>query len=147
LPPTNVVAVNEYHTLAIKSVYSANSNATETIWLDPDFTKSEGSQPNPPQVVTMNNTFDTTCLRYGNGSAAAEFSNIVIAATSPFAVGVPAKLSIQKSDGNVVISWTGTGGTLQSAPAVTGPWTPTGNSANPQVISPTNSATFFRLWQ
>jgi hypothetical protein len=147
LPPTNVVVVNEYHTMAIKSVYSASGNATETVWLDPDFTKSEGSQPNPPVIVSMNNTFDNIRLRCGNGSAADEFSNIVIQATSPFAAGVPSSLSIQESGGNVTVSWTGTGGTLQSAPAVTGPWANTGNNANPQTLGPTNSVMFFRVEQ
>jgi len=146
LPPTEVVVINQYHTFAIKSVYSATGNATETVWLDPDFTKLEGNQPNPPLVVSINNTFDTICLRCGNGSAAAEFSNIVIAATSPFAVAVPGVLSIRQPDGSMNLSWT-SAGTLQSAPAVTGPWTDTGNNANPQVVSATNSATFFRLRQ
>jgi hypothetical protein len=144
LPPTNVVVVNQYHTMAVKSVYSATGNATETVWLDPDFTKSEGNQPNPPLVVSMNNTFDNIRLRCGNGSAAAEFSNIVITATSPFAVAVLGVLSIRQSGGSMNLSWT-SAGTLQRAPAVTGPWTDTGNNANPQVVSATNSATFFRL--
>jgi hypothetical protein len=146
LPPTTVVAVGEYHTLAIKSVYSATGNATETVWLDPDFTKSEGNQPNAPLVVSMDNTFDTICLRCGNGSAADEFSNIVIAATSPFAVAIPAVLSLHGSGGNLNLSWTGAG-TLQTAPAITGPWINFGNQANPQVITTGNSAAFFRLKQ
>jgi len=141
------VVINQYHTMAIKSVYSASGNATETVWLDPDFTKSEGSQPNPRVIVSINNTFDNIRLRCGNGSAADEFSNIVIQATSPFAVGVPSSLSIQESGGNVTVSWTGTGGTLQSAPAATGPWANTGNNANPQTLGPTNSAMFFRVEQ
>jgi hypothetical protein len=149
LPPTNVVVTFEYHTMAIKSVYSANANATETVWLDPDFTKSEGNQPNPPVVVSINNTFDTVCLRCGNGTANAQFTNMVFTATSPFAVSVipPGLLSISRSGSIVNLSWTG-GGTLQTAPAVTGPWTSSGvNQANPQVISTSNSATFFRLSQ
>jgi len=148
LPPTNVVVINQYHTLAIKSVYSATGNATETVWLDPDFTKTEANQPNPPVVVSMDNTFDNVRLRCGNGSAAAEYSNIVFTATSPFAAPVipPGTLTISRSGASVNLSWTG-GGTLQTAPAVTGPWTNFGNQANPQVITTSSSAAFFRLKQ
>ncbi len=83
LPPATVVAVNEIHTMAVKSVYHANDATAVTIWLDPDFTKSEANQPNPPLNVSMDNTFDNVRLRCGNGSAAAEYSNITMAATSP----------------------------------------------------------------
>jgi hypothetical protein len=143
LPPTNVVVTFQYHMMAIKSVYSANSNATETVWLDPDFTRSEGNQPNPPLVVSINNTFDTICLRCGNGTANAQFTNIMFMATSPFAAA-SSTLSIQKSGGSVNLSWTGAG-TLQTAFVVKGPWTDSANQANPQVVATTNSATFFRL--
>jgi hypothetical protein len=149
LPPTNVVVTFEYHTMAIKSVYSANANATETVWLDPDFTKSEGNQPNPPVVVSINNTFDTVCLRCGNGTANAQFTNMVFTATSPFAASViaPGLLSISRSGSIVNLSWTG-GGMLQTAPTARGPWTGSGvNQSNPQIISPSNSAAFFRLSQ
>ena len=144
LPPTNVVVINQYHTMAIKSVYSSGNNTEVTVWLDPDFTKPEASQPNAPLNVSMNNTFDNIRVRCGNGSAAAEFSNIVMTATSPFTA--PIVMSIQNSGGSLHLSWTGTG-TLQSAPAVTGPWAVSGNQSNPQVVAATNSAMFFRLQQ
>jgi hypothetical protein len=144
LPPTNVVVINQYHTMAIKSVYSSGNNTAVKVWLDPDFTKPEASQPNAPLNVSMNNTFDNIRVRCGNGSAAAEFSNIVMTATSPFTA--PIVMSIQNSGGSLHLSWTGTG-TLQSAPAVTGPWAVSGNQSNPQVVAATNSAMFFRLQQ
>jgi hypothetical protein len=143
LPPTEVVVVNQYHTMVVKSVYSAGNNTAVTVWLDPDFTKPESNQPNPPLVVSMNNTFDNVRLRCGNGSAAAEFSNIVMTAISPFAAAPPI-LSLQNAAGSVSLSWTGTG-TLQTASVVTGPWTDSANQVNPQVVSTTNSAMFFRL--
>ncbi|MDR3460128.1 MAG: hypothetical protein P4N60_22095 [Verrucomicrobiae bacterium] len=143
LPPTIAVVTFEYHTMTIKSVYSAGGNATETVWLDPDFTKSEGNQPNPPVVVSMVNTFDTICLRCGNGTANAQFKDIMLAATSPFAPG-PGTLNIQNSGGGINLSWTGAG-TLQTAAVVTGPWTDSVNQSNPQVVAATNSAAFFRL--
>jgi hypothetical protein len=142
LSPVTTVVVNEWHTMVVKSVYSSNSPATETIWLDPDFTKSESHQPTAPLIVNMDNTFNTVRLRCGNGTASAEFTNIVMAAT---AAGVgfapePPVLSLQLPN----LSWTG-GGTLQQAPAITGPWTDSGNQSNPQVIITTNSAMFYRL--
>ena len=143
LNPPTLIVVNQYHTMAVKSVYSANSNTAVTVWLDPDFTKSEANQPNPPLNISMNNTFDNIRLRCGNGSAAAEFSNIVIAATSPF-VAPAGVLSLQKSAGSVNLSWVGAG-ILQSSPGVNGPWTDSANQSNPQNLVTTNSAKFFRL--
>jgi len=55
-------------------------------------------------------------------------------------------MSVTNSGGVVNLSWTSTG-TLQQAPAVTGPWTISANQANPQVLVTTNSALFFRLSQ
>jgi hypothetical protein len=125
-------------------VYSPGNNTAVTVWLDPDFTKAEASQPNPPVVASMDNTFDNIRLRCGNGSAAAEFSNIVMSATSPFAAA--SALKLQSLAGNLSLSWTGVG-TLQSAASAKGPWTDALNQANPQTIATTNSASFFRLRQ
>jgi hypothetical protein len=144
LPPVETIVVNEYHTIAIKSVYSPGNNTAVTVWLDPDFTKAEAGQPNPPVVASMDNTFDNIRLRCGNGSAAAEFSNIVMSATSPFAAA--SALKLQSLAGNLSLSWTGVG-TLQSAASAKGPWTDALNQANPQTIATTNSASFFRLRQ
>jgi hypothetical protein len=58
----------------------------------------------------------------------------------------PGVLSLQRMGGSNQLSWTSTG-TLQSAPAVTGPWTDSANQANPQTLSTTNLAQFFRLRQ
>ncbi|HZI33414.1 MAG TPA: hypothetical protein VFF11_13825, partial [Candidatus Binatia bacterium] len=52
----------------------------------------------------------------------------------------PGLLTIQ----NGQLSWTG-GGTLQNAPAVTGPWTDAADQSNPQALSTTNAAEFYRL--
>jgi hypothetical protein len=142
--PIVPINLNEYHTLVIKQVFNSGANDSVTIWLDPDLTKSEGSQTcSQSGTFLMDDTFDTVRLRCGNGSAAAEFSNIVMSATSPFAAG-PGVLSLQASGGSANLSWTGAG-TLQSAPAVTGPWADYGSQTNPQVLMTTNSAMFFRL--
>jgi hypothetical protein len=54
-------------------------------------------------------------------------------------------LNIQRSGGNAIISWTGEGFILQSAPAVNGPWTPVANQTNPYTVPMTDAARFFRL--
>ncbi|HTL71934.1 MAG TPA: Ig-like domain-containing protein [bacterium] len=146
LLPTIPIVAGEWHTMVIKSVYASNAPTEESIWLDPDFTKSLDNQPQLPITASMNNTFNQIRLRCGNGSTFAEFTNIVMAATAVdlgFAASVaPGVLSIQNSQ----LSWTG-GGTLQSAPAVTGPWNDAADQSNPQVLSTTNAAEFYRLRQ
>jgi hypothetical protein len=152
IPPVTPIVLGQWHTMVVKSVYSINAetNATEEVWLDPDFTKAEGNQPNAPLTLTLNNTFNDIHLRAGGGTTYAEYTNVVMAATAQgvgFATAVPAGvLSIQNLAGSNQLSWTGTG-TLQVAPAVTGPWTVSVNQSNPQTLSVTNPAQFFRLQQ
>jgi hypothetical protein len=149
-PPT-VIVPYEWHTLVVKSVYASNGPTAETIWLDPDFTKTQGNQSPLPLTLSMDNTFNTIRLRCGNGSAVAEYTNVVIAATAQD-IGFPppvakSTLSVNNSGGgNAQLSWTSIG-TLQTAPAITGPWTDAVNQANPQTMSASNSALFFRLRQ
>ena len=71
--------------MVVKNVFASNAPTAVTIWLDPDFTKTEGGQPVAPLTLTMTNgnTFDTIKLRCGTGSAYASFSNVVLAATAP----------------------------------------------------------------
>jgi hypothetical protein len=145
MPATPIVA-GEWHTFVIKSVYAANAPTAESIWLDPDFTKTLANQPQAPTTTSLNNTFNQIRVRCGNGSTFAEFTNIVMAASAadlgfPPSVA-PGLLSIQ----NGQLSWTGEG-TLQTARAVTGPWTEAVDQTNPQVLSTTNAAEFYRLQQ
>jgi len=146
LTPVVPIVAGEWHTMVVKSVYSSNAPAQETIWLDPDFTKSLNNQPQPPITAIMNNTFNNIRLRCGNGATYAEFTNIVMAASVQDlgfpAVVAPGLLNIQ----NGQLSWTG-GGTLQKAPAVIGPWTDASNQSTPQSLSTTNTAEFYRLRQ
>jgi hypothetical protein len=144
LLPATPINAGDWHTIVIKSVYSSNAPTAESIWLDPDFTKSLSNQPQPPLTASMNNTFNQVRLRCGNGSTFAEYTDITIAATAED-LGFPASeppgmLSIQ----NGQLFWTG-GGTLQHAPAVTGPWTDAANQSNPQELQATNEAEFYRL--
>jgi hypothetical protein len=143
LPVTPIVA-NEWHTMVVRSVYSPNNPTVETIWLDPDFTKGLNNQPQQPLTASLNNTFNQVRLRCGNGSTFAEFTNIVIAA-SPADLGFPATVTLGPLKiQNGQLSWTN-GGILQSAPALTGPWSDVPNQSNPQALSATNAAGFFRL--
>jgi hypothetical protein len=48
--------------------------------------------------------------------------------------------------GQLTVSWTGSG-TLESADAVTGPWTSAASQSNPQTVSTSGSAKFFRIRQ
>jgi len=153
IPPITPIppALGSWHTLVVKTVYATNANDQVEVWLDPDFTKTEGNQPIwPPLTLSMNNTFDGIYLRCGNGSAFAQFSNIVIAATAP-GIGFPAAvpsgmLSVANGAGGEQLSWTSIG-TLQAAPSLTGPWSDYSNQANPQLLSATNTTLFFRLRQ
>jgi hypothetical protein len=150
IPPVTPIVLGAWQTLAVKSVYYPNSNAQVEVWLNPDYTKTEGNQPNPPLSLSINNTFDNIHLRAGNGSANAEYTNIIFAATGQgigFAPPVTSgTLSIQNVSGSIQLLWTSIG-TLQAAPAVTGPWADFANQSNPQTLSVTNSMQFFRLRQ
>lgn len=144
--PATPIVVGEWHTFVIKSVYASNAPTAVSVWLDPDFSKSLDAQPQAPTTASLDNTFNQIRLRSGNGSTYAEFTNVVLSATAedigfPPSVA-PGMLSIQ----NGQLSWTG-GGTLQSAPAVTGPWTDAVDQSNPQMLSTTNTAEFYRLRQ
>lgn len=147
LTPVVPVVLGEWHTLVVKTVYAAAADDLVTVWLDPELNKTESNQTNAPLTFTANCTFNNVRLRAGNGSAFATFTNIVIAATSPFAAPqLPSTLSIQGAGATVTVSWTSIG-TLQEAPAVTGPWTDSGNQNNPQTRPSTGAARFFRLRQ
>jgi|GEM_PF-704526 len=150
LSPVTLVVTNEWHTMVTRIDYAPGGNAAVKVWLDPNLSLMETNQPNAPITFSMNNTFNNLRLRCGNGSAFAVFTNIIIAATAPevgFAAHPPtAVMNITTSGETVSLFWTCTG-TLQQAPAVTGPWTDAANQANPQVLNRTNSIIFYRLRQ
>jgi len=149
IAPVTPIVLGEWHTLLVKCVYNGTNDAIK-VWLDPDFTKSEDNQTNAALPLAMDNTFDNIHLRAGNGTAQAEYTNIVFAATASGvglpAVATPAVLNLGEVSGALQLSWTGTG-TLLVAPAADGPWTTAVNQGNPQAITTTNSARFFRLLQ
>ena len=54
------------------------------------------------------------------------------------------QLGIAQSGNNLTIWWTATGSLLEAA-AVTGPWALSANQANPQTVSATGNAKFYRV--
>lgn len=56
----------------------------------------------------------------------------------------PIRLTITRSGNNITITWTG-GGTLESADAVTGPYTSTGNSTGTFTTTASGAAKFYRV--
>ena len=57
-----------------------------------------------------------------------------------------ATLTVSKSGGQITLSWTG-GGTLQSADKVTGPWSTAASQNNPQNVTTSGTAKFYRVSQ
>jgi hypothetical protein len=63
------------------------------------------------------------------------------------AQATPPTLSIVRSNSNVMISWTGTGFTLESTDRFGNSWTPVQNPAIPFIVTPSEAARFYRLHQ
>jgi hypothetical protein len=58
----------------------------------------------------------------------------------------PAKLSLARSGANLQLSWTGSG-TLEDSASVSGPWTQSTSQTNPQTLTPSTGAKFYRVRQ
>src|ERR1035441_8614649 len=54
-------------------------------------------------------------------------------------------LEIARTNSNVVLTWTNAGAALESSPVLPGAWSQLTGAVSPQVISPTNPASFFRF--
>ena len=57
----------------------------------------------------------------------------------------PAVLSISLANSLVQLSWTGAGFTLESAPTITGPWSPAADQSNPQSFPVAPGERYFRM--
>ena len=89
-----------------------------------------------------NNSTAATDLNYYYTASFADYNSSFIASTN----APQARLAASISGNNINISWTPSGGTLQSSP-VLGPgatWTPAG-TANPASVPISGSAKFFRV--
>jgi hypothetical protein len=96
------------------------------------------------QLYTINKTtglasvLSTNVLDFGYNSV----SGLAFAAPT-----TAAQLTLTPQAGNLVLYWTGTNYTLQSATNVVGPYATASTQANPSVISATNAQMYFRLKQ
>jgi hypothetical protein len=57
----------------------------------------------------------------------------------------PTTLSVTRSGSLVSIAWSPAGGTLESAASVNGPWSPVANATNPQNVTASEAARFYRV--
>jgi hypothetical protein len=58
--------------------------------------------------------------------------------------GAPPRLTVSRTGGTITIEWTGSG-TLEEADSVSGPWTDSANQNNPQNVTATAAAKFYRV--
>jgi hypothetical protein len=77
----------------------------------------------------------------GGGSSDTVFG-LELIATVPV---IRPTLTIARDGASVRISWTPTGGTLESAPTVTGQWSTVNGGTNPYIASPDGLARFYRV--
>ena len=78
----------------------------------------------------------------GGGSSDIVFG-LELIATAP--APPPTRLSITRNGDLISISWSPTGGTLQSAPVAKGQWSNVANATNPMNVNATQAARFYRV--
>lgn len=69
----------------------------------------------------------------------------IAALGTPSAAKIPGAIKATPSGGNIVIDWTGT--VLESAPSLTGPWSPVTGAGHPYTVSAPTGSQFFRVRQ
>ena len=89
-----------------------------------------------------NDPYGATELKYVYTASFADYNSAYVAPTNTIQATVSASIAA----GNIVISWTPAGGTLQSSPTVGqgAAWTAVG-TANPATIPVSGTAKFFRV--
>jgi hypothetical protein len=98
-------------------------------------------------LVAGDNVLAAELHQGGATSSDAVFGLELIATITGGGGGQPSGLkftAVTRSGGNINIAWTGTG-TLQSANAVTGPWTDVANATTPFSAPISGAAKFYRL--
>ena len=102
------IVLGEWHTFVVKTVYVPGAPDHVKVWMDPDFNLTENGQTNAPLAFDADATFNSIHLRAGDGSAFAQFTNIVFSASSPFtisaAVGFIALSGVAVLNGVVLVS-------------------------------------------
>lgn len=71
-------------------------------------------------------------------------SGIILDPQDPGGPAPATTLTLTRTGTTLAIGWSPAGGTLQSAPAVSGTWSPVG-PANPATVNPTDAARFYRV--
>jgi uncharacterized repeat protein (TIGR03803 family) len=99
---------------------------------------SGGSSPQDGVIVSSNTLYGTTL--FGGNSFGNVFGYNLSSAPPE---NIP--LTFSMSDGILVLAWTTSVFTLQSAPSVNGPFTNVPGATSPHYVYPTNAQEFFRL--
>ena len=106
----------------------------------PTFENIGGAGPAAGLVLSSNILYGTT----DNGGFA-EGNVFALSLPSSAALPSPVPLSIQGLPGSIVLSWTGTGFSLQSTSSLEVPFTNVPGAVSPYPVSTTNTQRFFRL--
>lgn len=80
-------------------------------------------------------------VRFNLGSGDFDYLLFVPSSAPPPQAGFTAIR--RNANGSITVEWTG--GTLESAPSVTGPWTVVANASSPYTVTPTGTALFARI--
>jgi alpha-tubulin suppressor-like RCC1 family protein len=99
--------------------------------------------PNAPQTsrITTPVRIDQRVSQVAAGNS---HSLYIVGSTGQGPVpGTPPRISIENLNGELRLTWPT--GTLESAPSITGPWTPQPQASSPQTVAPVGPAEFFRV--
>lgn len=93
---------------------------------------------------------DPAVVRTGSSLKSRLMLSVLVAiGSAPAAPRIPAEellhLDIARTNSNLVVTWTNSGVALESALIVTGAWMELTGAVSPQIVLPTNPASFFRL--
>ena len=104
-------------------------------WTGPDGFTSTDQNPSIVNATTSASGLYSVTATTGSCASAP--------GTTMVTVNPPASLVIQFSDGNLILSWSG--GTLQSATNVSGPWDDVSGATSPRTNPPAAAQEFYRL--
>jgi len=94
-------------------------------------------------------TYSNTSAAWGGASRDGHdyyIDNFQVGAPAAALVASPAKLQIGCQNGQVVISWSGSG-TLEQAESLAGSWKSVSSQSNPYIVTPTPGQMYYRLKQ
>ena len=131
----------------LRSYWSSNAVQWVQQGLADVSTNANGKLPDTLYVgicgtAHANDSYSATELKYVYTASFADYNSAYVAPTNT----IPATVSASSAAGNIVISWTPAGGTLQSTPTLGqgAAWTTVG-TANPATIPVSGTAKFFRV--